>query len=402
MTRLIISTNHREVLHSDVSGWLYVVDLDTYKILQKTSGIEPPYRIRDTNPRGGMRGMRGISIRNNELATANYSSIFFFDRQWNLLRTFTHPSVSAIHEILYTEDGVWVTSTANDLLAKFDRRGLLSEHHLVRIQRELLTKLSGTAKQILNSREVTLGRIDFRRRPYFNSDVYDRTHLNSITITREGKLLLSLGLIIGDKFSFLMTIKTLMLKIKVWNLFLISNRILRRVFRIRKQLHSELIFQPAKGSSAIVQFNSRMPWSTVLHFPTAHNPSHSVYILGDDTGVYLDTSNGEILHFDQAGNILSKTKISDKFLRGILELPAKRLAIGAGNTLLIYDLAEQKIIEEVTLSVEPLNTVFDIQILPSDFELPPDSLEAKVGRMIGFENQKVIWEKGFIKTIKME
>ena len=101
---------------------------------QQTMGIEPPYRIHDTNPRGGMRGMRGISICNGELAVANYSSIFFFDHQWNSLRIFTHPSAPALHEILYVEDGVWVTSTANDLLVKFNMDGLLSEYYPVREQ----------------------------------------------------------------------------------------------------------------------------------------------------------------------------------------------------------------------------------------------------------------------------
>ena len=70
----------------------------------------------------------------------------------------------------------------------------------------------------------------------------------------------------------------------------------------------------------------------------------------DNTGIYLDTSAGSIVHFDLTGSIISKTKITDKFLRGVLELPDKHLAIGAGNILLIYDLAEQKIIKEIEFS----------------------------------------------------
>ena len=304
--------------------------------------------------------------------------IFFFDHQWNFLRIFTHPSVSALHEILYVEDGVWVTSTANDLLVKFNMDGLLSEYYPVREQSELMKKLNGTTKQALRPEDITTGKRDFRKRPYFNSDVYDRTHLNSIALVDDGGLLLSLGLIVGNRYSFLITIKKVMLKIKVSGLFLKVNRILHRVFGIR-------------GTSAIVRFDLVIKWKLILRFPTTYNPSHSICIMRDNTGIYLDTSAGSIVHFDLTGSIISKTKITDKFLRGVLELPDKRLAIGAGNILLIYDLAEQKIIKEIEFSDESLNTVFDIKILPSNFELPPSSLEFVVGRIAGFENQKIIW-----------
>jgi hypothetical protein len=67
MTRLIVTTSQREAPLNESSGWIFVVDLGNQKILQQTRGLEPPYRAFDQNPRGGMRGMRGLGFYNGEL-----------------------------------------------------------------------------------------------------------------------------------------------------------------------------------------------------------------------------------------------------------------------------------------------------------------------------------------------
>src|ERR1700690_3002740 len=216
MTRLIITAIHREAAYQFPSGSVYVVDLENRKTFE-TDGIEPPYRVHDHNPRGGMRGMRGLSFRNSELAVANYSSVFFFDRHWNLLRTFTHPSISAIHEILYVDDGIWVTSTANDLLAKFDLAGKLCEFEYIRSQKDLMIKLGGPLRSMLQRNDILNGKFDFRRRTYFKSDIHDRNHLNSIAVAPDGRLFISLGLIVGELFSLSVELKTIMISLGIWS-----------------------------------------------------------------------------------------------------------------------------------------------------------------------------------------
>ena len=394
MTRLLVSTNHREVLNSAISGWLYVVDLEKHAVLKRSAGVEAPYRTHDTNPRGGMRGIRGMGFRNGELALSNYSSILFFDRQWNLLRAFTHPSVSAIHEIFYAEDGVWVTSTANDVLACFKPDGEVNPLLYMRTQKSLMRSLGGPLRQVVRPKDLVTGKKDFRLRTYFNLDVYDRTHLNGICQMPDGRLLLSLGLLVGDYFGFLMNIKTLMLKLKVWDLFLALNRGIRRLLHRDKEMLSELVVQPAKGKSAIVSLGADGDWRTHLVLPTAQNPSHSIRRLSDGTAAYLNTSHGEVIHFNLDGRVISSTKVSERFLRGLLELPDGRLALGSSNNLLIFDLQTCSIVDRIELSSDPLNSVFDIQFLPPEFDLPPDSLEDKVGKIVGFDGRKVLWESG--------
>lgn len=393
MNRIIVTTNHREAPLQATSGWIYVIDLDSRKILQVTEGMEPPNRTFDHNPRGGMRGMRGLSFNKGELATADYSSVFFFDRHWNLLRAFSHPSVSAIHEILYVDDGVWVTSTANDILAKFDLKGRLKEYHYLREQRELMKQLNGPLQQLLNRDDVFEGRIDFRSRTYFKSDLYDRVHLNGIAPWRDGRLFFSLGLIVGDSFGLLISIETFMRRLGIWNFFISINRLIRRVLGLEKKMLSELVVQPFHGKSAIVSMDHDGQWRVHLQFPVLHNPSHSVRMLEDGTGFYLATSSGSLIHFDEKGDILSNIKLTDKFLRGLLVLPDRQLVIGAGNSLLVFDYQMGKIVTEIEVSKDPLNTVFEVGVLPPDFELPPPSLQAKVGRIVGFRGQEITWEK---------
>ena len=76
------------------------------------------------------------------------------------------------------------------------------------------------------------------------------------------------------------------------------------------------------------------------------------------------------------------------------ELPDGRLALGSSNNLLIFDLQTCSIVDRIELSSDPLNSVFDIQFLPPEFDLPPDSLEDKVGKIVGFDGCKVLWESG--------
>jgi hypothetical protein len=124
-----------------------------------------------------------------------------------------------------------------------------------------------------------------------------------------------------------------------------------------------------------------------------NNPGHSARLRSDGAAAYLNTSHGELVHFKLNGEILSRTKITDKFLRGLLELPDGRLAIGGGNALLIFDRSARQVVDTIELSSESHGTIFDIQIMPPEFELPPDSLEAKIGKIVAFDGQKTIWSK---------
>ncbi|MCJ7661096.1 MAG: hypothetical protein MUO67_18260, partial [Anaerolineales bacterium] len=116
MTALLVSTVRRHTSATDPSGYLYVVDLDRKRAIQRSTIIEPPYHEFDTNLRGGMRGCKGIAIREDQVVISNYSVIFRYDPEWNLLGTFTHPSCAGVHDIMFQGETLWVTSARTDIL----------------------------------------------------------------------------------------------------------------------------------------------------------------------------------------------------------------------------------------------------------------------------------------------
>jgi hypothetical protein len=392
MTRLIVSTCIREVPPDEPSGHLYIVDLENQQILRKTACIEAPYRKYDLNPRGGMRGIKGMSFHNNELAVATYSIVFFFDRQWKLLRTVTHPSVAGIHEIYYKDDGIWINSTVNDLLVRFDAEGNLYEYDDIRSHKNLMLQIRGPLRRLLDRVDILKGKIDFRNRVNFKTDDYDRTHVNGIEMHPDGRIILSLGLIIGDLFAFLNAGKTLMLRLGIWKTFLSINRFIRMLFGLKKKVLSDLVAQPLLGRSALLIGSPGKGWEILSQYRVSQNPSHSPRCLKDGTSIYLISSRGSLVHFDVQGKVLSDTVISEKFLRGLLVLPNGQLAIGAGNTLLIYDLAEKKIVSELELTNHVKTSIFDIKILPENFALPPEALDEKFGRIIGVVGSRIQWD----------
>ncbi|MEJ5225178.1 MAG: hypothetical protein WHV44_12045, partial [Anaerolineales bacterium] len=82
----------------------------------------------------------------------------------------------------------------------------------------------------------------------------------------------------------------------------------------------------------------------------------------------------------------------DEFLRGLLVLPDNRVVMGASNTLIFYDLNARQVLSHLQLTDDPKNAVFDIQVFPEDFDLPPVSLQEKVGTVIGFSGQEILWK----------
>lgn len=391
MTRVIITTSIRESPPHLASGRLFVVDVDQRKIVQATSGVEPPHRENDVNPRGGMRGMRGLSIYNGRLALATYSCVLIFDRAWNFLQAITHPAVAGIHEVAYIKNELWVTSTANDMLARFNSDGILQESIFLVEQAGLMEQLKLKHKKSPAQTGITDQQLDFRKRSYFASDPFDRLHVNSICILPEGQLLISLGLIVESLFNFQMHIKTLMMKMNVWNAFLTINILVRRLLGVKKQMLSELVVRPARGRSAVVIRKSTDNWDIQMNIPVERNPSHSVRALADGSFVYLLTSFGEVAYFDPAGQLIYRTKVTDMFLRGLLILPDGNFLVGASNCLLFFDPSRQEVFAEIKLSDNPMETIFDIQILPGDFGLPPDSLEEITGRIKSYQGNEVIW-----------
>jgi len=74
------------------SGFLSTCDIENGQIVQQTKNIESLFPYVDPNPRGGLRGAKGITCNGNLILISNSHSIFVFDRNWILQRIISHPS----------------------------------------------------------------------------------------------------------------------------------------------------------------------------------------------------------------------------------------------------------------------------------------------------------------------
>jgi len=389
MTRLLITTGHRSVGSEECSGYIYVFDTKTSRFLREVRGIEPPFREKDNNPRGGARGMRGISFRGGELAIGNYSCIFCFDRHWVLQRVISNPVCAGVHDILLEGDGIWITSTANDLLLKLDFDGNIVSHISLRGQRALIRTLKIDPGDMPST--VLDGKIDFRDRSNFNTETYDHLHVNSFAWVSQGDLIISLGWIVGKRLGLLLILKAWLIHNNLWDQFIEINRKIRRAFGLQKQMLTELVARPARGKSALLRVSPRGEWSILLALEEVYVPSHGILILKDGTAIYLYTTRGEVVHLDSiTGKIFSRTQVTEDFLRGAVELEHDILALGAGTELILFDLRERRVVKRFYASSREQEAIFSIQILPDDFDLPPANLAERVGKIVGFEGRQTV------------
>lgn len=374
MTKILISTSSRHTPVDQPSGHLIVYDLDARKVLQTSEIIEPPYRVENPNPRGGLRGSKGISIIGDRIAISNASTIFIYDNHWNPLHYFYHPSCAGVHDIVQDGDTVWVTSARNDVLCQLDFDGNLLNYYDTRTFAKMLQDPKWKPQVYLTRDSLMKGSIDFRDPRTHDEVMADASHTNGLSMMANGDLLLSTGLLKYQGHQRLLYIKNWMIRTHLWESFESLNRFFRSRFSKKmKNRHSgELVVQPAKGSSAIFRIGKDGKVRKVLGLPEATAPSHSVRALKDGSAIYLKTTSGELYHFNpDTGEIYAVHQLGEKFLRGAVELADGTLIVGDNNRFIHFDLKAGKILFTDYSSADTMEAIFDFAVLPDNFDLPP-------------------------------
>lgn len=396
MTRLLVTTVCRNTHFSEPSGYIYLIDPHQQQVLQRSEMIEPAFRAVDTNPRGGLRGSRGISIHEDEIAIANASTVCRYNPEWNLTGILTHPAAAAIHDILYQgKDTLWLTTACNDLVFQFDLSGKMLQHYYLRNSGAVTTQLKWKPPAALRSEQIVNGEIDFRDPRSYAEEIHNHAHVNSICALSEKDVLVSMGLVIDRKFSTLLFVKKHLEQAGLWSGLLAVNRKLRSLLRMQKNAHSDLILQPARGRSAVIRITAGQEPRVVLTVKDTTVPSHSIQVLADQTAVYLNTTTGEVIRFQpEDGSVLTSTKVTDGFLRGALQLNGRTLLVGSKNVLINFDLSTQRVIDIWPITQNPHESVYDIKRLPDHYQTPPKSFEQHFRSALGFRGAELI-ERGY-------
>jgi hypothetical protein len=378
LTKVLISTSCRYAPPSQPSGYLLVYDLDEDRIVRKCQIIEPPYRDADPNPRGGVRGLKGISIKKNHIAIANASTIFIYDHEWNPIHYFFHPICAGIHDIELNEknDAVWVSSSRNDLLVCLDFFGKVQAHYDLRRFSLIRALATRKIKPYLSEKQIRSGSPNYRDPRTHDLAMTDALHVNSFAFLANGDLLISCGLfrIINNE------------SLHRINNFVKINPVLNNVSHLFKKVRSKI--RSTKNHFEDKPISSRKSISLLLRIPRTGDvknsllledckyPSHSIRLLDNNSALYLNTTSGEVIHFNPiTDEIFSSKKIGEKFLRGATQLPDWTVLIGDNHDLLNYDLENQQTIKKMRVTEDPNEAIFDIQILPDWFSLPPQSFE---------------------------
>ena len=373
--RVLVSTTIRNVNPNERSGHLYSIDISEQRVERCSYVVEPPYRDVDDNPRGGMRGCKGISIKPDCVAISNSSSIFLFDPQWNFLQAFTHPSCAGIHDITFQQNRLWVTSARTDMIFQFSLDGDLLDFIYVRECSELKKILKWNPPVLLTKGQILSGEIDFRDPRLYDKETYDNAHINSICQLDSGDLLVSLGLVVENRFQNFVRIKKWLKKRNLWSCILTINRMLRGAFRLSQKMHSDLIIQPVVGRSAIIRLSENKDVKLLFTLEGQTVPGHSLLQVSADIVLYLDTTNGNIIEFRvDDGTIVSSHNVTNGFLRGGVLVQKNLVAVGSNNEIILFDLDKKKIQSRFFYSSNKQEAVYDIKILPSYCELPPVAL----------------------------
>ncbi len=372
MTRLLISTTCRNKPFDQASGYLYVFDLDAQQILRRSKIIEPPYRVEDTNPRGGIRGYKGIAIRDNCVAVGNSSCTYLYNPKWELLGKVSHPSCAGIHDIAFDGDGLWITSSRNDMIYNFDFSGQVKRFINFRKSSALLEDIRWQPKNRFANLDILEGELDFRRPNTHDLDDWDQAHVNSVAVLPDGRILVSTGLLVNQRLSKLLLYKKWLKQYGLWERILKLNRQLRSVLSLKKDVHTDLIVKPVTGHSALFIINQDGTIKRLLLLSNVSVPAHSVRVLEDGSLIYLNTTDGCLLHLQlNDGQVMSSTKIGEKFLRGAVQLEDSNLVLGDGQDIMCFDLQQRNVLNRFRLSVDPDESVFDVKVLGRHFDLPP-------------------------------
>lgn len=379
MSRFLVTTTIRHTKPGEASGHVYVFDPIAKRVTSQCPIIEPPYLDADPNPRGGMRGAKGIAFGNNTLFLANASIVYRFDSAWRCLGTITHPSCATIHDLAWHNGGLWVTSCSNDLLFQFDLAGRIRELFDFRACKPVQQALNWYPPCLLQRDALLAGRLDFRDPRTHCHETHDGGHLNSLCVLPNGDLLALLGLLRTRHWNYLLHLKNFLEKRGAWLPLLRALRPLVNLLPFRRVARSDVGVSVTTARAAVLRIQSNGTVSVVKVLTGRRMPTHSLCALPDGTALLADTTDGTIEHFHSAtGQTLGRLKVTEQFLRGLHATADGQLLAGSQRDLLLVDWQRKCVLDRLPLAANPNATVYDIKPLPDDFDDLPATLSSSM------------------------
>lgn len=359
MTLAAVTSQVRFAGEAVYSGFFRVVDLSSGETLITEPVPESPWRSVDPNPRGGLRGAKGISVCGERMIVGNSDTIFVLDPQWRIASAFTHPFAGSLHDVLAEEDAIWITCTNGDLLLKVDWDGNELARWSWRTDAGLMRAFGFKSLPAFDPE------IDYRDPIGVQGGVHNVVHLNGIDRSDEG-LLLSFGRVLSPA------------EVRRRRFRAVAGRLAARFGVTRpfptKPVPVPTTFLPGSSSAIVLVRDLQAPAEVLVHVKDVVVPNHNVLAV-DDLIVYADSNGNRIVAVDRAsGAERAAVTVPGEpaFARGLVQLDADTYLVGSQRPLAIYavDLARGEVVSSYELEGGETETVYAVALAPPTFARP--------------------------------
>lgn len=341
--RVLATTVVRESIRGKQrTGYIYDIDWDAGEVARKLPVPEPRFPETEDNPRGGVRGGRGVAVTRHGIVVANYDTLIVYDDEWNVLDEISHPLFVGTHEIDWDGEHVWTAATAIDAVLRVSL-----EDGTATVAWDPHHPAVAPAFRISRRPHPVDGSVDYRKR---EAPLIDQCHLNGVT-RRDGLTIVNCGLIRPAKS------RAAKLQAKVVN----RTRSALRLPPPETKRHS--------GSSVVLSLNGSVEPDVLVRLDGNDFPTHNGQLLDGGRVAVNDSTANTFRVFAREGQELLHHAIPGRWLRGLEPLDAHRVLLGsAPASVSLFDLDEQRIVGSVQLSEDPNEAVHGLTLCPDPTE----------------------------------
>ncbi len=336
--RAIATTVVRESIRGKQrTGFIYDVDLEARTVARRLPVPDPNFPESDDNPRGGVRGGRGVAVTSRGIVVANYDTLSVYDDEWTLLDSITHPLFVGLHEIDWDGSHIWMAATGIDAL--------------------LRTTLDGTVEAAWDPHAAPdFMQFDLRRRPdpldgsvdyrVREAPLIDQCHLNGVT-RRNGTTIVNCGLVRKRKS--------------------LAARTLRHLRRPPSRKEHQGSGRRNSGRSLVVQVDHGLPARVLVELADHDFPTHNGQLLDDGRVIVNDSTENTLRVFavESPPKEILAARVPGTWLRGLEPIAPNRVVVGtAPASLVIVDVTTGSLEGAVQLSDDPNEAVHGLTLCP--------------------------------------
>jgi hypothetical protein len=318
------------------TGYIYDVDWEAQRVERRLAVPDPNFPESDDNPRGGVRGGRGVAATREGIVVANYDTLYRYDDDWKLLDSFSHPLFVGIHEIDWDGRHVWLAATGLDAVLKTTLDG--------RVEAAWDPHAEGALDGFeLRSRPHPLdGSVDYRIR---EAPLLNQCHLNGVA-RRDGSLVVNCGLLRKRKPLLARTLRRVRSRLGVAK---------------RKE-------QRPPSRSLVVRVDGNGGAALLLELEEHDFPTHNGQLIDESVLTVNDSTNNTLRVFDLVDRSAQERvglPVPGTWLRGLEPVGDGRVLVGsAPASLFLVDIRRGEIEGKVQLSSDPNEAVHGLVIAP--------------------------------------